>query len=96
MPKFKKGHNFGFKAENVPHNKVTNGEMKKKLVPAPYSRLSDQMFDMVSDKQRPQQKGRKLSCGPGAIISFGRGSKLEKAFQRACLMLNRNSKSNFA
>ena len=30
MPKFKKGHNFGFKAGNVPHNKGTNGEMEKK------------------------------------------------------------------
>ena len=29
MPKFKKGHNFGFKAENVPHNKGANGEMEK-------------------------------------------------------------------
>ena len=47
-------------------------------------------------RQRPQQKERKLSCGPGAIISFGRGSKLNKAFQRVWLMLNQNSKSNFA
>ena len=56
---------------------------KKQLVPAPYSRLSDQMFDMVSDKQRPQQKGRKLSCGPGAITSFNRGSKLEKVIPKS-------------
>lgn len=29
MPKFKIGHNFGFKARNVPHNKGTKVEMEK-------------------------------------------------------------------
>ena len=46
MPKFKKGHNFGFKAGNVPHNKGTKGEMEK-IVPTTYIRLSDLMFKMV-------------------------------------------------
>ena len=70
MPKFKRGHNFCYKAENVPYNKENKGEMEK-VVPVPYIRLSDQMFNMVSET-RPQQKERKWSCGPGAIISFGR------------------------
>ena len=51
------------------------------------SSLSDQMFDMVSDKQRPQrpqQKRRERSCGPVAITSFDRGSKLEKGIPK-CL-----------
>ena len=43
-----KRHNFGFKAGNVPHNKGTKGEMEK-FVPAPYIRVSDQMFNMVSE-----------------------------------------------
>ena len=48
--------------------------------------ISDQMFDMVSDKQRPQrpqQKGREWSCGPVAITSFGRGSELEKGIPKS-------------
>ena len=28
MPKFKKGHNFGYKAKNVPYNKENKGEPK--------------------------------------------------------------------
>ena len=66
------------------HIKGTNGEMeKKKLVPAPYSSPSDQMFDMVSDKQRPQQEGRERSSGPVAITSFDRGSKLKKGIPKS-------------
>ena len=48
MPKFKQGHNCGFKAGNVLHHKGTKGEMGK-VVPAPYIRHSDHMFNMVLD-----------------------------------------------
>ena len=80
MTKFQNGHYFGFKAGNVPHNKGTKGEIIK-IVLAPYIRLSDQMFNMVSETPSTAER-EKWSCGLGAI-SFGRGSKLKKAFQKA-------------
>ena len=46
MPGFKKGHNFGFKAGHVPHNKGMKVENEESL-PAPYIRLSGQMYDMI-------------------------------------------------
>ena len=59
----KKGHNFGFKAGNVPHNKGTKGELEN-IVPAPYIRLSDQMFNLVSETQSTAE-AEKMVLRPG-------------------------------
>ena len=53
MPKLKKGHNFGFKAGNVPHYKGTIDEMGKFV---PYIRLSNQMFNMVSETRSTAER----------------------------------------
>ena len=82
MTKFQNGHYFGFKAGNVPHtsNKGTKSEITKNG-PATHIRLFDQMFNMVSEAPSTAER-EKWSCGLGAI-SFDRGSKLKKAFQKA-------------
>lgn len=48
MPKFKKGHNYGFKPQNVPHNKGMKIN-DVKILPARYNRLSQQLHQMVSE-----------------------------------------------
>ena len=82
MPKFKRGHNFGYKAENVPYNKENKGEMEK-VVPVPYIRLSDQMFNMVSETPSTAER-EKMVLRPGCYhLLHLRGSKLKKTFQKA-------------
>lgn len=48
MPKFQKGNKYSFKPQNVPHNKGVESKGMEN-VPAPYSRLSVEMHQMVSE-----------------------------------------------
>ena len=63
MPKFKKGHNFGFKAGNVPYNKGAKGEMEI-FLPAPYIRPSVQMFNIVLETPSTAER-EKMVLRPG-------------------------------
>ena len=72
MTKFQNGHYFSFRAGNVPHNKGTKGEIKK-IVLAPYIRLSDQMFNI--DSETPSTTEREEMV---VWLSLDRGSKLKK------------------
>ena len=82
MPKFKRGHNFGYKAENVPYNKENKGEMEK-VVPVPYIRLSDQMFNMVSETPSTSEREKMVLWHGCYHLLHLRGSKLKKTFQNA-------------
>lgn len=48
MPKFQKGHSYGFKAQNLPHNKGKKSGQEA-YIPATYKRLSSEMTDLVNN-----------------------------------------------
>ena len=81
MPKFKKGHNFGFNAGNVPHHKETKGEMEK-IVPAPYIRVSDQMFNMVSETPSTAER-EKMVLRPGCYHLLRLRKQTEKSIPKS-------------
>ena len=81
MPKFKKGHNFGFKAGNVPHNKRTKGEMEK-FVSAPYISDSDQMFNMVSETPSTTER-EKMVLRPGCYHLLRPRKQTEKSIPKS-------------
>ena len=78
------------------YNKETIDEMEK-IVPAPYIRLSDQMFNMDSETRSTAER-EEFYVRAALVLPYPLRpmKQTEKAFQRAWMMMNQNSKSNFA
>ena len=71
MPKFKKGHNFGFKAGNVPHNKGTKGKMEKNCTCSLHQTFWPNVWyagfgDTVLSRKRENGRAARVPSSPSA------------------------------